>query len=139
MAFIERTERSRTMPSFIGGVASRDRLSALAIIAVVGVVAAGAPITDAVANRFVSKLGVSGVSFSLSNLLDTLLKPAGGAGKSEINELIVAIVALVLLSAIVYFLFGVMRTLMGRRGGVEVVGQVVFALIMGIAVLSVLA
>jgi hypothetical protein len=114
-------------------------LRIVVVAAAAGAVAVGSPGTEAVANRFVSKLGVSGVDFSLSKLLDTLLKPAGGAGKSEINELIVAIVALVLLSAIVYFLLGIMRTLMGRRGGVEVVGQVVFALIMGIAVLSVLA
>jgi hypothetical protein len=94
---------------------------------------------DAVANRFVDKLGVDGVNFKVSNLIDTVLKPAAGAGKVEINDLIVAIVALVLLGAIVYFLFGVLKTLGGRRGGVETVGQVVFALIIGIAGLEVLA
>lgn len=125
------------MPAFVRSRSVLVRM--LAASAAAALAAAGAPTTDAVANRFVTKLGVTGVNFSLSQLLDTLLKPAGGAGKSEISELIVAIVALVLLSAIVYFLLGVMRTLMGRRGGVEVVGQVVFALIMGIAVLSVLA
>ena len=94
---------------------------------------------DAVANRFVNKLGVKGVNFQLSNLVDTVLKPAAGAGKVEINDLIVAIVALVMLGAIVYFLFGVLKTLGGRRGGVEAVGQVVFALIIAIAGLEVLA
>jgi hypothetical protein len=72
-------------------------------------------------------------------LIDTVLKPAAGAGKVEINDLIVAIVALVLLGAIVYFLFGVLRTLGGRRGGIEMVGQVVFALIIGIAGLEILS
>ena len=57
----------------------------------------------------------------------------------EINDLIVAIVALVMLGAIVYFLFGVLKTLGGRRGGLEAVGQVVFALIIAIAGLEVLA
>ena len=94
---------------------------------------------DAVANRFVDKLGVEGVDFKVSSLIDTVLKPAAGAGKVEINDLIVAIVALVLLGAIVYFLFGVLRTLGGRRGGVETIGQVVFALIIGIAGLEVLS
>jgi hypothetical protein len=94
---------------------------------------------DAVANRFVSKLGVKGVSFRLSSLVDTVLKPAAGAGKVEINNLIVAVIALVLLGAIVYFLLGVFRTLGGRRGGLEAVGQVVFALIIAIAGLEVLA
>jgi hypothetical protein len=94
---------------------------------------------DAVANRLVDKLGVDGVDFRVSSLIDTVLKPAAGAGKVEINDLIVAIVALVLLGAIVYFLFGVLRTLGGRRGGVETIGQVVFALIIGIAGLEVLS
>ena len=94
---------------------------------------------DAVANRFVNKLGVKGVNFRLSNLVDTVLKPAAGAGKVEINDLIIAIVALVMLGAIVYFLFGVLKTLGGRRGGLEAVGQVVFALIIAIAGLEVLA
>jgi hypothetical protein len=94
---------------------------------------------DAVANRFVNKLGVKGVNFRLSNLVDTVLKPAAGAGKVEINDLIVAIVALVMLGAVVFFLFGILKTLGGRRGGLEAVGQVVFALIIAIAGLEVLA
>ena len=93
----------------------------------------------AVANRFVNKLGVEGVDFRVSRLVDTVLKPAAGAGKVEINNLIIAIVALVLLGAIVYVLFGVLRTMGGRRGGVETLGQVVFALIVGIAGLEVLS
>jgi hypothetical protein len=120
-------------PPRLGPLAALAGVFAGAVIFTVG------PAPAAVADRFVKKLGVTGVDFSLSRLLDTLLKPAGGAGKSEISDLIVAIVALVLLGAIVYFLFGILRTMTGRRGGVEVVGQVVFALIMGIAVLSVLS
>jgi hypothetical protein len=57
----------------------------------------------------------------------------------EIKNLIVAVVALVLLGAVVYFLFSVLGTLSGRRGGIEGVGRVIFALIVGIAGLEVLA
>jgi hypothetical protein len=94
---------------------------------------------DAVANRFVNKLGVDGVNFKVSSLIDTVLKPAAGAGKVEIKNLVVAVVALVLLGAVVYFLFSVLGTLSGRRGGIEGVGRVIFALIVGIAGLEVLA
>lgn len=116
----------------------RDRLAALAAMPLV--IAAGISLqSDAVANRFVGKLGVSGINFRLSSLVDTVLKPASGAGKVEINNLIVALVALVLLGAIVFFLFGILKTMGGRRGGIETVGQVVFALVVGIAGLEVLA
>jgi hypothetical protein len=111
----------------------------LGTVGLLALIAATNPQLDAVANRFVNKLGVKGVNFRLSNLVDTVLKPAAGAGKVEINDLIVAIVALVMLGAIVYFLFGVLKTLGGRRGGLEAVGQVVFALIIAIAGLEVLA
>jgi hypothetical protein len=111
----------------------------LAVVGPLALLAAANSQLDAVANRFVNKLGVKGVNFRLSNLVDTVLKPAAGAGKVEINDLIVAIVALVMLGAIVYFLFGVLKTLGGRRGGLEAVGQVVFALIIAIAGLEVLA
>jgi hypothetical protein len=94
---------------------------------------------DAVANRFVDRLGVDGVNFRMSSLIDTVLKPAAGAGEVEITNLLVAIIALVLLGAIVYFMFGVLRTIGGRRGGIETLGQVVFALIIGIAGLEVLS
>jgi hypothetical protein len=118
---------------------SLRELLLLAAVGPLAVVAATNLQPDAVANRFVNKLGVKGVNFRLSNLVDTVLKPAAGAGKVEINDLIVAIVALVMLGAIVYFLFGVLKTLGGRRGGLEAVGQVVFALIIAIAGLEVLA
>jgi hypothetical protein len=118
---------------------SLRELLLLAAVGPLALVAATNLQLDAVANRFVNKLGVKGVNFRLSNLVDTVLKPAAGAGKVEINDLIVAIVALVMLGAIVYFLFGVLKTLGGRRGGLEAVGQVVFALIIAIAGLEVLA
>jgi hypothetical protein len=118
--------------------ALRDLLLLLALTPLAAAAAAGFQL-DAVANRFVNKVGVDGVDFRLSNLIDTVLKPAAGAGKVEISNLIVAIVALVMLGALVYFMFGILRTLGGRRGGIEAVGQVVFALIVGIAGLEVLS
>jgi hypothetical protein len=116
----------------------RDRLLLVALTPLAAAATAGLQL-DAVANRFVNKVGVDGVNFRLSNLIDTVLKPAAGAGKVEIRNLIVAIVALVMLGALVYFMFGILRTLGGRRGGIETVGQVVFALIVGIAGLEVLS
>jgi MFS superfamily sulfate permease-like transporter len=118
--------------------AARQRVLAAAAAPMAALLAVSVH-SDAVANRFVDKLGVDGVDFRVSKLIDTVLKPAAGAGKVEINDLIVAIVALVLLVAVVYFLFGVLRTIGGRRGGVETLGQVVFALIIGIAGLEVLS
>ena len=118
--------------------ALRDRLLLVALTPLAAAATAGLQL-EAVANRFVNKVGVDGVNFRLSNLIDTVLKPAAGAGKVEIRNLIVAIVALVMLGALVYFMFGILRTLGGRRGGIETVGQVVFALIVGIAGLEVLS
>ena len=126
-------------------VAGRSSLPALrtylltASLIPVGALAVVNAHSDAIANRFVNKLGVTGVNFRLSNLLDTALRPADGAGKRELTNLIVAIIALVLLAAIVFFLFGVMKTMGGRRGGIESVGQVAFALIVGIAGLEIVA
>jgi hypothetical protein len=113
--------------------------SVLTGLGVVAPLAASMLQLDAVANRFVNKLGVDGVNFKVSSLIDTVLKPAAGAGKVEIKNLVVAVVALVLLGAVVYFLFSVLGTLSGRRGGIEGVGRVIFALIVGIAGLEVLA
>jgi hypothetical protein len=126
--------RSWSSPRPLAGA----RVLASASVPVAALLAAN-PQPEAVANRFVNKLGIDGVDFRISRLIDTVLKPAAGAGKVEINDLIVAVVALVLLGALVYFLFGVLRTLGGRRGGIETVGQVVFALIIGIAGLEVLS
>jgi hypothetical protein len=116
----------------------RERLL-LAVLAPLALAASWGVQPSAVANRFVNKLGVDGVNFRLSNLVDTVLRPAAGAGKVEINQLIIAIVALVMLAAIVFFLFGILKTMGGRRGGIEAIGQVVFALIVGIAGLEVLS
>jgi hypothetical protein len=139
VAAIDR-ERSRPMGLSVFGTltAARERALAAAAGSQAPLVATSVHL-DAVANRFVEKLGVEGVDFRVSSLIDTVLRPAAGAGKVEINNLIIAIVALVLLGAIVYFLLGVLRTLGGRRGGVETVGQVVFALIIGIAGLEILS
>jgi hypothetical protein len=125
------------VPSPIWGALS-ERL-ALLVAAPLIVVVTVLSQPNAVANRFVNKVGIKGVNFRLSSLVDTVLKPAAGAGKVEIENLITALVAVVLLGAIVFFLFGIFKTASGRRGGIETVGQVVFALIIGIAGLEVLS
>ena len=117
--------------------ALRDRL-ALACLAPLALAAGWQLQLGAVANKFVEKLGVDGVRFGVKELVDTVLKPALGAGKPEIMTLIIAIVALVILAAIVYFIFAILQTMGGRRGGIEAIGRVVFALIVGIAFLEVL-
>jgi hypothetical protein len=125
------------VPSPIWGALS-ERL-ALLVAAPLIVVVTVLSQPNAVANRFVNKVGIKGVNFRLSSLVDTVLKPAAGAGKVEIENLITALVAVVLLGAIVFFLFGIFKTASGRRGGIETVGQVVYALIIGIAGLEVLS
>ncbi len=118
----------------------RPRLEALALVPAV-LVAAPAAVSfqpDAVATKFVNKLGIGGLSFKLDNILNVVLKPAGGAGLPEIKDLVIAIVALIFLGAIVYFAFGILSTMGGRRGGVEKVGAVIFSLVFGIAALSII-
>lgn len=119
----------------------RGRLGALALLplGLLGALGALGFQTDAVATKFVQKIGVSGVDFKLDHLITVVLKPAGGAGGTQIRDLIIAIIALVLLAAIVYFAFGIMATMGGRRGGVEKVGTVIFALVVGIAALEIIS
>ncbi len=95
----------------------------------------------AVAEKLVAKLGVmeGNPDLGLLSLVGTILAPADGAGLAEISNLLKAIVALVLLGAFVYFLLAIFQTMGGRRGGVESVLQVVFALVIGIAGIEVLA
>lgn len=107
-----------------------------------GLLAVAGAQLDTVANKFTAKLGLvggEGVKFGITDLLDQVLAPADGAGKSDIKALIIAIVALTVLGGIVYFLFGILKTMGGRRGGIETLGQVIFALIVGIAGLQILA
>jgi len=118
----------------------RARLGALALLPAGLLCALGAASfqPDAVATKFVKKLGIGGLSFRLDNILNVVLKPAGGAGLPEIKDLVIAIVALIFLGAIVYFAFGILSTMGGRRGGIEKVGAVIFSLIFGIAALEII-
>ncbi len=119
----------------------RGRLGGLALLPVglLGALGALSFQPGAVATKFVSKIGVSGVDFKLDHLITVVLKPAGGAGQTQIRDLIIAIIALVLLGAIVYFAFGILSTMGGRRGGIEKVGTVIFALVVGIAGLEIIS
>ena len=127
--------------------ALRDRIALAVLVPAVvalAVLSAAGTSAQAVANRFIDKVGASdlgggGLEFGLGSLLKKVLQPAGGAGLGEISTLITAMISLVLLGAIVYFVFGILKTVSGRRGGVEPILTVVFALIVGIAGLEVLA
>ncbi|MCP9491811.1 MAG: hypothetical protein MSC31_18340 [Solirubrobacteraceae bacterium MAG38_C4-C5] len=122
--------------------ALRDRAAPMVLYplgALIALIAGAGTVPQAVAQRFVDQLGVRGIDLRLSGLVETVLRPAGGAGMGEINRLIVAVVAVVLLGAFIYFLLAIFQTLGGRRGGVESILQVVFALIIGIAGLEVLS
>ncbi len=114
-------------------------LVALGLLALVGIQA------DAVANRFTQKLGlvggesIGGGPLNVTRLLNKVLEPAEGAGSRELKALIFALIALVVLGGIVYFVLAMIKLMGGKRGGLEGVGQVVVAFIVGIAVLEVLA
>lgn len=127
------------MPSFLPAraVALRDWLIAASFLPV-GVLIAANVHCEAVANKLVDRLGAKGVNWGIDSMIKTVLAPAQGAGEAKIKNIMLAIVALVLLGALVFFLFGVFRTLGGRRGGIEAVGQVLFAIILAIAGLEIL-
>jgi hypothetical protein len=93
---------------------------------------------DAVANKFAENLGATGIKFGMDSLITKALAPAGQAGHDKIRNLLLAAVAIVLLGGLVFFLLSVFRTLGGRRGGLEGVGQVLFAIILAIAGLEIL-
>ncbi len=115
----------------------REWLIAASLVPLTLAVAASVRL-DAVATKFAEELGTSEIKFEMDDLVTKALAPADGAGKEKIKGLIIASVALVLLGGLVFFLLSVFRTLGGRRGGLEGVGQVLFAIILAIAGLEIL-
>jgi hypothetical protein len=115
----------------------REWLIAASLVPLTLAVAAGVRL-DAVATKFATELGTPEIKFEMNDLIDKALAPANGAGKEKIKGLIIASVALVLLGGLVFFLLSIFRTLGGRRGGLEGVGQVLFAIILAIAGLEIL-
>jgi hypothetical protein len=98
----------------------------------------------AVAGKVIDQIGlpkVAGVElkFDIESLVTAVLRPADGAGKSTVVSAIVAVFALLFLSAIVYFVFGLIQGLRGARGGVETAFSVVAALVVAIVGFQVLA
>jgi hypothetical protein len=127
-----------SLPLSLRAVSPRDWLTAVSLIPLTAFVIVDTHV-DAVANKLIQSLGVSNeVKWGLNGMIKTVLAPAEGAGEQKIKNLLFAVIALVLLGALVFFLFGVFRTLGGRRGGIESVGQVLFAIILAIAGLEIL-
>ena len=98
----------------------------------------------AVAGTVIDQIGLpkmAGVElkFDIESLVTAVLRPADGAGKSTVVSAIVAVFALLFLSAIVYFVFGLIQGLRGARGGVETAFSVVAALVVAIVGFQVLA
>lgn len=99
---------------------------------------------SAVAGKVIDQIGLPKVAgqdlkFDIGSLVTAVLKPADGAGQSTVMSAIVAVFALLFLSAIIYFVFGLIQGLRGARGGVETAFSVVAALIVAIVGFQVLA
>jgi hypothetical protein len=84
-------------------------------------------------------IGGQSLKFDIGSLVTAVLKPADGAGQSTVLSAIVAVFALLFLSAIIYFVFGLIQGLRGARGGVEAAFSVVAALVIAIVGFQVLA
>src|ERR1700710_325705 len=101
----------------------RVRIGRIAAAVTVLALSAGATLS-AVAGKVIDQIGlpkVAGVElkFDIESLVTAVLRPADGAGKSTVVSAIVAVFALLFLSAIIYFVFGLIQGLRGARGGVE--------------------
>jgi len=99
---------------------------------------------SAVAGKVIDQIGLPKVAgqqlkFDVGSLVTAVLRPADGAGQSTVMSAIVAVFALLFLSAIIYFVFGLMQGLRGARGGVETAFSVVAALVIAIVGFQVLA
>lgn len=98
----------------------------------------------AVAGKVIDQIGLPKVGgkqlkFDVESLATAVLRPADGAGQSTVLSAIVAVFALLFLSAILYFVFGLIQGLRGARGGVETAFSVVAALVVAIVGFQVLA
>ena len=121
----------------------RVRIGRIAAAVTVLALSAGATLS-AVAGKVIDQIGlpkVAGVElkFDIESLVTAVLRPADGAGKSTVVSAIVAVFALLFLSAIIYFVFGLIQGLRGARGGVETAFSVVAALVIAIVGFQVLA
>lgn len=131
----------------MANVATGGRAAVLAIVVSVSAWAG----TSAVAGKVMTQIGLPPIvdkdgtkddvhlAFDVESLVNAVLAPAGGAGKSTVMQAIIAIFGLLFLAAIIYFVFGLIQGLRGARGGVETAFSVVAALVIAIVGFQILA
>jgi hypothetical protein len=124
-------------------MASGEMIDRAAVAVTVTSLSVGASMS-AVAGKVMDQIGLPKIGgrelkFDVESLATAVLAPADGAGRSTVLSAIVAVFALLFLSAIVYFVFGLIQGLRGARGGVETAFSVVAALVIAIVGFQVLA
>ena len=124
----------------MANVGKISRMAALAVVVSVSVCACLSAVAGKVMDQIgLPKVGGKELKFDVESLATAVLAPADGAGLSTVTAAIVAIFALLFLSAIIYFVFGLIQGLRGARGGVETAFSVVAALVIAIVGFQVLA
>jgi len=124
----------------MANVGKISRMAALAVVMSVSVCAGLSAVAGKVMDQIgLPKVGGKELKFDVESLATAVLAPADGAGLSTVTAAIVAIFALLFLSAIIYFVFGLIQGLRGARGGVETAFSVVAALVIAIVGFQVLA
>jgi hypothetical protein len=104
---------------------------------------------DAIVNKIIDKVGLTGLNFQIDKLVTTLLAPAETAGKdgkpaansigSDVQTFILAAAALFFLAMIGGMFYAIGRIGLGSRGGGESLIKLFFALLAALAVYSILA
>jgi len=124
----------------MANVGKISRMAALTVVMSVSVCAGLSAVAGKVMDQIgLPKVGGKELKFDVESLATAVLAPADGAGLSTVTAAIVAIFALLFLSAIIYFVFGLIQGLRGARGGVETAFSVVAALVIAIVGFQVLA
>jgi hypothetical protein len=104
---------------------------------------------DAIVNKIITKVGLTGLNFQIDKLVTTLLAPAETAGAggvpakdsigSDVQTFILAAAALFFLAMIGGMFYAIGRIGLGSRGGGESLIKLFFALLAALAVYSILA
>jgi len=104
---------------------------------------------DAIVNKIITKVGLTGLDFQIDKLVTTLLAPAEAPGKggvpadksigSDVQTFILAAAALFFLAMIGGMFYAIGRIGLGSRGGGESLIKLFFALLAALAVYSILA
>lgn len=93
----------------------------------------------ALVGKLSEKLGFTGFKLNVSTLIDTLLKPAGGEGKSDLQNAFNAGWAAVLVIMAGAVVIGVVRFMTGSRGAGERIAAVLGGAIALLVCLNILA